>query len=66
MKVSEPARAPITPPDMGASTKRAGEDECTALAMSVEEVGSMVEQSMKRRFGAEEEEGRAGRSGRRG
>ncbi len=49
MKVRVEARAPTTPPDMGASTKRPEEEEWTALAMSVEEVGSMVEQSMKRR-----------------
>lgn len=60
MKVKDAARAPTTPPDMGASTKRAGEEECTAFAMSVEEVGSMVEQSMKRRL---VEEGRSGRRG---
>ena len=49
MKVRVAARAPTTPPDMGASTKRPAEVECTALATSREERGSIVEQSMKRR-----------------
>ena len=44
-----PAVAPTTPPDMGASTKRPWEVECTAFATSRDEAGSIVEQSMKRR-----------------
>lgn len=49
MKVRVAARAPTTPPDMGASTKRPWAVLWTALATSRDEVGSMVEQSMKRR-----------------
>lgn len=45
------ARAPTTPPDMGASTKRPCFVQCTALATSRDEVGSIVEQSMKSRSG---------------
>lgn len=51
MKVRVAALAPTTPPDMGASTKRPWAVQWTALATSREEVGSMVEQSMKRRSG---------------
>ena len=49
MNVSVEARAPTTPPDMGASTKRPWLVQWTAFATSRLEVGSMVEQSMKRR-----------------
>ena len=51
MKVSVPARAPTTPPDMGASRKVSAllvrADTSAATARDVD--GSMVEQSMKRR-----------------
>ncbi len=49
MNVRVAALAPTTPPDMGASTKRPWAVAWTALATSREDVGSMVEQSMKRR-----------------
>ena len=49
MNVKEEFWAPTTPPDMGASTKRPWAVQWTALATSRDEVGSMVEQSMKRR-----------------
>lgn len=49
MKVSFPAAAPTTPPDIGASMNLPWPDEWAALATSAEERGSMVEQSMKRR-----------------
>jgi hypothetical protein len=52
MKVKVPAVAPTTPPDMGASTKLPpppGKAVDTAFATSRDEVGSMVEQSMKSR-----------------
>ncbi len=51
MKVNVPALAPTTPPDIGASTNIPCCVECTAFATSLEETGSMVEQSMKRRSG---------------
>ena len=51
MNVRVAACAPTTPPDIGASTKRPRRVECTAFATSREEVGSMVEQSMKSRSG---------------
>jgi hypothetical protein len=51
MKVNVPAVAPTTPPDMGASTNRPCCVVCTALATSLEDKGSIVEQSMKRRSG---------------
>jgi len=52
MNVRVPAVAPTTPPDIGASTKWPcpfGRADDTAAATSREEVGSMVEQSMKSR-----------------
>lgn len=49
MNVSVPAVAPTTPPDMGASTKVPWDVAVTVAATSREVVGSMVEQSMKRR-----------------
>ena len=62
MNVKVAARAPTTPPDMGASTKRPWAVAWTALATSREEVGSIVEQSMKRRSDAREDES-GGRGG---
>ena len=53
MKVRVAARAPTTPPDMGASTKRPDVVQWMAFAMEREVVGSMVEQSMKSRVGVE-------------
>jgi hypothetical protein len=52
MKVNVPAVAPMTPPDMGASTKLPrplGKAVETALATSRDDEGSMVEQSIKSR-----------------
>jgi len=52
MNVRDPAVAPTTPPDMGASTKLPrplGRAEATTRATEREEEGSIVEQSMKRR-----------------
>jgi hypothetical protein len=52
MNVNVPAVAPTTPPDIGASTKLPrpfGSAEDTAAATSRDEVGSMVEQSIKSR-----------------
>lgn len=49
MKVSFPAWAPTMPPDMGASINLPWPVEWAALATSAEDMGSMVEQSMKRR-----------------
>ena len=49
MKVKVPARAPTTPPDMGASMKRPWPEERVAAATPAEDLGSMVLQSMKRR-----------------
>ena len=63
MNINVAARAPTTPPDIGASTKRPWAVAWTALATSREEVGSMVEQSMKRRSDALEEESSGGRCG---
>merc|ERR1712000_686516 len=60
MNVREPAVAPTTPPDMGASTKRPCCVACTALATSREDDGSMVEQSMKRRSGLETTDSESG------
>ena len=53
MNVRVPAVAPTTPPDMGASTNRPCWVLCTALATSLDDAGSIVEQSMKRRSGFE-------------
>ncbi len=63
--MSVPARAPTTPPDIGASTNRPCAVAWTALATSREEVGSIVLQSMKRRSGGAtvEGEGSGGRDG---
>ncbi len=47
MKVRVPARAPTTPPDIGASTNLPCSVQWTALATPLEDVGSIVEQSMK-------------------
>ncbi|KAG9868814.1 hypothetical protein KCU77_g70, partial [Aureobasidium melanogenum] len=49
IKVSFPAWAPTMPPDMGASMNLPWPEEWAALATSAEDIGSMVEQSMKRR-----------------
>ena len=52
MKVSVPARAPTTPPDMGESINVADGEEAwseTRAATEREVMGSIVEQSMKRR-----------------
>ena len=49
MKVNVPARAPTTPPDIGASTNAPEELSCTDEATLREVMGSIVEQSMKRR-----------------
>jgi hypothetical protein len=51
MNVRVPAVAPTTPPDIGASTNLPCCVVCTALATDCEVVGSIVEQSMKRRSG---------------
>lgn len=60
MNVKVPARAPTTPPDMGASMK-APALEVAVWEATVREVrGSMVEQSMKRRD-CDEEDGGEGR-----
>ena len=50
MNVRVDARAPTTPPDIGASTRAAVEGS-RVEAMEREVAGSMVEQSMKRRRG---------------
>ena len=52
MNVSDPARAPTTPPDIGASTKVASDSkdpDLTRAATEREVVGSIVEQSIYRR-----------------
>ena len=52
MNVKVPAVAPTTPPDIGASTKLPcpfGRADDTAAATSRDDVGSIVEQSIKRR-----------------
>jgi hypothetical protein len=50
IKVRVAARAPTTPPDIGASTKpEAGAAAWRAVATAREVVGSTVEQSIKRR-----------------
>ena len=46
MKVSVPARAPTTPPDIGASTNLSEEPLCIVEATFREVIGSIVEQSM--------------------
>ena len=61
MNVKEPARAPTTPPDMGASRKDAAFEllSDTDFATARDVIGSMVEQSMKSRW--VEEDGVIGR-----
>jgi len=51
MKVSVPAVAPTTPPDIGASTNLPCCVAWTAFATSFEDAGSIVEQSINRRSG---------------
>ena len=60
INVNVPAVAPTTPPDIGASTNRPCCVVCTALATSLEDAGSIVEQSMKRRSGFETTEVESG------
>src|SRR4029077_4733470 len=49
IKERVPVRAPPTPADTGASTKCPKPDECTICATSLDDAGSIVEQSMNRR-----------------
>ena len=58
MKVKLPARAPTTPPDMGASTKTPDDEEDTDEATLRDVNGSIVLQSMKSRVGVEGSVGR--------